>query len=428
MKPVSAPQSPTLPPDQPAYVSRLLEGRLTALLAELPALFIVGPRATGKTTTAARHAATIVSLDSPRDAVAFRADPDAALRGLPEPVLLDEWQAVPEVLGALKRSVDADPRPGRYLVTGSVQAGRDAATWPGTGRLVRLPLYGLTPRELNDTADRAGLLDRIRDEGIDALQLPVSDPPDLRGYLELALQSGFPEPALRLGPEARTAWLESYAEQVVTRDARQVAGHRDPDRLRRYLEACAATTGRVVEQKTLWTAAGINRKTALAYEQLLRDLFLIDWLPAWSSNRLKQLVRGPKRVLVDSALAASLAREDVHGVLRDGRLLGGLLETFVVALLRAEAASSPGHSRLFHLRDHGGRHEVDVIVELGRSALLGIEVKATAAPDRRDARHLEWLRDHLPDRFAGGLVLHTGPATFSLAEDVVAAPIAALWS
>jgi predicted AAA+ superfamily ATPase len=75
-------------------------------LRELPALLIVGPRATGKTTTALRHAATTVRLDQPAQAAAFLADPDAALRGLEEPVLLDEWQVVPEVLGAVKRSVD----------------------------------------------------------------------------------------------------------------------------------------------------------------------------------------------------------------------------------------------------------------------------------------------------------------------------------
>lgn len=81
---------------------------------------LTGPRATGKTTTARRHAASVVRLDRPAEAAAFRADPDAALRAQPEPLLLDEWQAVPAVLGAVKRAVDDDPRPGRFLLTGSV--------------------------------------------------------------------------------------------------------------------------------------------------------------------------------------------------------------------------------------------------------------------------------------------------------------------
>lgn len=106
------------------YHPRSADRLIGDLLGELPALLIVGPRACGKTTTASRHAATIVRLDRPAEAVAFRADPDAALRGLDEPVLLDEWQAAPEVLGAVKRAVDTDPRPGRYILTGSVRADR----------------------------------------------------------------------------------------------------------------------------------------------------------------------------------------------------------------------------------------------------------------------------------------------------------------
>ncbi len=106
------------------------------------AVLLVGPRATGKTTTARRLSASVVRLDRPAEAAAFLADPDAALARLTEPVLLNEWQAVPDVLGAVKRAVDDDPRPGRFLLTGSVLADLDAATWPGTGRLVRLAMYG----------------------------------------------------------------------------------------------------------------------------------------------------------------------------------------------------------------------------------------------------------------------------------------------
>src|SRR5256885_4001 len=98
------------------YVSRLVDVRLRELFAQLPAVLITGPRATGKTTTARALAATFVRLDREAEATVFRADPDAALRGLPEPVLLDEWQVVPGILGAVKRAVDDDPRPGRFLL------------------------------------------------------------------------------------------------------------------------------------------------------------------------------------------------------------------------------------------------------------------------------------------------------------------------
>src|SRR3954453_5786963 len=102
------------------YIPRLVDPLIEDIFGALPAIMLVGPRATGKTTTAARYVRTVIRLDREQESAAFLADPDAALRRLPEPVLLDEWQLVPDVLGAVKRAVDADHRPGRFILTGSV--------------------------------------------------------------------------------------------------------------------------------------------------------------------------------------------------------------------------------------------------------------------------------------------------------------------
>src|ERR1700683_3131981 len=136
----------------PSYTTRLIDEWLRELFDALPAPLITGPRAAGKTTTAQRLAATVVRLDRQAEAEPFRDDPDAALRSLPEPVLLDEWQAVPQVLGAVKRAVDQGSGAGRFLVTGSVHGRLDAPTWPGTGRLVHLKMWGLTAREIIGSA------------------------------------------------------------------------------------------------------------------------------------------------------------------------------------------------------------------------------------------------------------------------------------
>ena len=201
------------------YQRRLVDDLIERLLTELPALFIVGPRAAGKTTTATRYARTVVRLDREAEAVAFRSDPDAALRGLPEPVLLDEWQVVPGVLGAVKRAVDAQPTPGRFLITGSVRGDLEGELWPGTGRLTRIPLCGMTVREQIGGLGEAPFLDRV--ERGEALR-PASDTPDLRGYMDLLLRSGFPQPALGMAEAARQRWLESYVEHLLTRDIEQV--------------------------------------------------------------------------------------------------------------------------------------------------------------------------------------------------------------
>jgi predicted AAA+ superfamily ATPase len=408
------------------YRRRLVDDLIERLLPELPALFISGPRAAGKTTTAARYAKTIVRLDREAEAVAFRADPDAPLRGLPEPVLLDEWQLVPGVLGAIKRAVDARPEPGRFLVTGSVRADLEGELWPGTGRLTRVPMFGMTIREQAGRLGASPLIDRIVG-GQDLLA--AAETPDLRGYVDLLLRSGFPEPALRLSGLARERWLESYVEHLVTLDAEQVDGGRDPARLRRFLEALALNTAGIVDATTIHQAAGIHRATALAYERLLANLLVIESTPAWTTNRLKRLVLLPKRYVVDPAIAAAALRLDANAVLRNGDLLGRLLDTFVASQIRAELAVSAARPRIYHLRQQQGRLEVDLLAELGGGrGVVGIEVKASAAPGRNEARHLIATRDRLGDAFVAGVVLHTGPRTYGLEDRIVAAPISTLWA
>src|SRR5450759_497423 len=246
-----------------------VDALVAEFLRQLPAVLIVGPRAVGKTTTALRFARTVIRLARDADAAAFRADPDVALHGLQEPVLLDEGQVVPSVLGALTRAVDDDPRPGRFLLTGSVRADIEADTWPGTGRLVRVAMSGLVVREVIGNIGQPGLFERIVAEGVEAAARIPTDTPDLKGYIEMALAGSFPSPALHLQGPARRRWLDGYLDQILTRDAAQVAGDRDPVRLRRYFEALASSTAGAVDNKKLYDAAGINAKTAAAYDRLL---------------------------------------------------------------------------------------------------------------------------------------------------------------
>ena len=407
-----------------AYRPRLIDQELGRLFAQLPAILLTGPRAAGKTTTAGQLARTIVRLDQDTEAAAFRADPDAVLRTLPEPVLLDEWQAVPGVLGAVKRAVDDDPRPGRFLLTGSVRAELEAETWPGTGRVVRMPLFGLSEREIEGRIDGQGFIDKLLTGKPDVFSLPATVP-DLPGYIERAMRSGFPEPALRLEAEGRQAWLDGYLDGLLTRDVLLLKELRNPARLRRYFEALALKTADVTEHRSLYEAADINRLTAQSYDHLLMNLFVLEQLPAWFTNRLKRLVKAPKRYLVDAALATTALRLTPQGVLRDGDMFGRVLDTFAMAQLRPELALHPLRPRPYYFRDQD-RREADIVIELA-TGILSLEVKAEAGPDRRAARHLEWLRDQLGDFFLGGAVLHTGPRSYPLTERILALPLCTLW-
>jgi predicted AAA+ superfamily ATPase len=285
-------------------------------------------------------------------------------------------------------------------------------------------MYGMTVAEQRGRTGSA-FLDRI--VASDEPKTP-KDTPDLRGYVQLALRSGFPE-VLRPGLTGmqQERWLESYVDQLVTRDAREAAGARDPVLLRRFLDAYALSSAGITESKRIYDAAGISRPTGLDYERLLLNLWVIDNVPAWTQNRLKRLVRAPKRYFVDPGLMAATLRLGVDDVLEDGDLLGRVLDTFVTSQLRAEAAWATTRPRLFHLRDQEGRHEVDLVAELRGRRIVGIEVKASGAPGSAAARHLVWLRDQIGKDFHRGVVFHTGPRVYELDDRIVAMPIAALW-
>ncbi len=409
------------------YVARLIDPILDELFAAVPAVLVAGPRACGKTTTAQRRAIGVLQLDRPGDAALARADPDLAIAARDEPLLIDEWQAVPAVLGAVKRAVDADPRSGRFLLTGSTGEDLGSAGWPATGRVLRVPLWGLCQRELVGQASAPSILDRLARNGVESLP-QVRNAPDLREYIERALRGGQPEIARQTNERARAALLASYVDQAAGRDLAMLGAIRDPIRLRRYLTACAANTAGIVHHKVLYDAAQVTRNTGTLYDSSLEATFITERVPAWSGGHLRRLTSTPKRYLVEPALLRPLLGIDERLVLRDAGILGRLIDTFVAAQLRPELSVAAGGPRLHHLREANGRHEIDLLVELAGGSVIAFEVKAGAAPDHADARHLAWLRSELGDRFAAGVVLHTGPATIQLGDRIAAAPIAALWS
>jgi uncharacterized protein len=389
----------------------------------------VGPRATGKTTTAARFASTVIRLDRPLEAAAVAADPDGALVGLNPPVLLDEWQVVPSVMGAVKRSADQGVAPGTFLLTGSTAADLSTDGWPMTGRVVRVPMWGLVERERTNNTHRASLIDVLRRGETDRI-VEADEPVDLRGYVERALLSGFPEVVAMASERSRTRWLASYVDQVVRRDINawaEVGSYRDPVRMRRYLQAIAANTAGTVEHRRLYEAAKIERTTALAYDDLFEHLFVTEQVPAWSTNQLSRLTVTPKRHLIDAALMGPLLGIDLRAVLRNADLLGRVIETYVVAQLRAELSLVDQPVQMFHLRTKEGREEIDVLLEFANGDVIGIEIKASSAPEQGDARHLRWLQNEIGDRFVAGVVFHTGPRIWRHEPNIHYLPISAIW-
>jgi len=174
--------------------------------------------------------------------------------------------------------------------------------------------------------------------------------------------------------------------------------------------------------------AHINRATAGSYDELLESVYFSEQVPAWWSDRLTRLTARPKRFLLDTSLMLASLNLNRDGVLRDSAVLGRVLETLVAMQLRPELAVAENTPVMSHLREKAGRREIDFVIEYADSAVAAIEVKATAAPDLSDARHLVWLRDTLSDRFCAGVVLHTGKYTLALNDRIWAAPISTFWA
>jgi len=383
----------------------------------------------GKTTTALRHARTIIRLDRDAELGLVLDDPDAAIREGPFPLLIDEWQYAPDVLGALKRSVDESLNPpGRYIVTGSARNDLHTSQWPLTGRVLSTRLWPLTGRERFGDASAPALFDRWDTD--DRFSVP-SDPPDVLGYIDIALDGGFPGALAASAAGARDDWMRSYTDVAVSRDLGELSrgdGRKpSPEAMRRCLIAFALHTATVVSDASLARDARLDRRTVLSYLETLRVLRLVDDVPAWHMRRLKRLTSMPKRYLTDAGLAAWLMGADRQVLKLDGFARGRILDTFVAAQLRTEMEASAGRIEMFHLRTQGGEREIDLVVEFGQR-VAAFEVKSSSAPSRRDARHIAWLRDTLaPEKFAGGVVFHTGPHRYRLDTGIEAVPIAGLW-
>ncbi len=409
------------------YISRIADRTLASDLGAWPAVMVTGPRAVGKTTTSRRLAASVLRMDQPEERGIVLDDPDAAISVGPFPLLLDEWQHAPEVLGAVKRAVDTDRRPGRFVITGSSRNDLIAGSWPGTGRFIDIQLWPLTGRERFGDAAAASLFDRW--DTPERFAVPV-DAPDILGYVQIALAGGFPA-AVSADADRRARWMRSYVQAASTRDLGELdsgAGRRrSPERMRRYLQACALHSAGVVADSALAESARLDRRTAAGYHEVLNVLRLISDTPAWRSNRLKRLVSTPKRYLTDAGLTAWLAGVDFDAARHDSDARARIIDTYVAAQLRAEAEASSRPVQLHHLRTHRGEHEIDLIAEIGFK-VAAFEVKTGSAPTRKDARHISWLRDQLPpEQFAGGVVFHTGRYRRQIAEDIEAVPISALW-
>ena len=427
-----------------ALYTRFAERRLSEALEDSPVTLIHGPRQCGKTTLALMACApeqldsvgrtlkgrptrspgyAYLTFDDAVTRESAETDPGGFVTELPERVILDEVQRVPGLFAALKMEVDRRRAPGRFLLTGSSNVLLTPALSDSlAGRMETVPLHPLAQCELEVTSTAPGFLDALFGSGFGIRRTERLG----RNLGERIASGGYPAALMRSAGRRRANWYRDYLNAQVLRDVRDLARIRSLDVLPRLMSLAAANTATLFNLSDLAAPFELSRPTIREYVALLEQVFLLEELPSWHSNRLSRLVKRPKLHVGDTGLACALLGVDADGLSADRSSLGQLLETFAYRELQRQASWHDAAMSFFHFRDRDGV-EVDIVIERGAQALAGVEVKAGATVTASDFRGLRKLRDATGDRFAGGVVLYDGEMSAGFGDRLHAVPIRFLW-
>lgn len=361
-----------------------------------------------------------LTMDDALTRLAAHEDPVGLVRGLDRAVI-DEIQRSPQLLLAIKKTVDEDRRPGRFLLTGSANLmALPAAADSLAGRMETLCLFPLSQSELVQAS--SNWIDAIF--AGDILQHTAS--PDGGTLVERVLKGGFPESVSRQTVRRRLAWARQYVDALILRDVRDIASIDKVDQLGKFLRALATTSGQICNYAQLGAQVGLDGKTAARYTSVLEQMYLLKRTEPWATNLLSRVTKSPKLQFIDSGLLASLLGLTSVTSQEDRIKFGRVLETFVYSELIKHAATADDHYRLMHYRD-ADKVEVDFVLENSRGQMIGIEVKSAAAVKGSDLKGLKKLSGLAGAQFQAGVILYDGKDIVPLGEKLWAAPLSSLW-
>lgn len=404
--------------------TRFIETRLVEALSDTPVVLLTGPRRSGKTTLAKTMGAdsrTYLTLDDQTILEAARSDPIAFVRGL-DRAIIDEVQRAPELILAIKKTIDDDSRPGRFLLTGSA----NVMTLPRVadslaGRMETIRMLPLARSEI--LGRRSKFLEAVFAENLTKPKsLIIGD--DLIGMVVIG---GFPESLARPIERRRQDWKRSYLTSVLTRDLRDIAEIEKLTELPKFVRLLAEHSAQLVNYSELGNGIGVNYKTSQRYVGLLEQIYLLASVAPWYTNAIKRIVKTPKLHFFDSGLLATSRGLTSDRLRQDRRNFGPLLETFVFSEIMKLISWSELPISLYHFRDQD-RHEVDFVLERDDGSIAGIEVKASATVISSDFSGLRKLKEASRSKFTCGALLYDGDAIVSFGPKLIAAPISCLWN
>lgn len=367
----------------------MIERNITPLLRRLarlyPVVTLAGPRQSGKTTLARAEFGHLPyrSLEDPDTRRFALEDPRGFLAGCPDGAVLDEIQRAPELVSYLQGIVDADPTPGRFILTGSQQ-------------------FELMNRVSQSLAGRTAVLRLLPFTLAEVARLRGDAPPT---GLDRTLLTGFYPRIHDRGLDPGQA-LADYFATYVQRDLRQLAAVQDLQRFERFVRLCAGRTGALLNLSQLGNDAGVSHPTVRAWIDLLQTSHIVHLLPPWFTNSGKRLVKSPKLYFVDVGLACwLLGLRHPEQVERDP-LRGALFENLVVMEALKDRFNGGESGELYFYRDSGG-NEVDLLVPDGRR-FRAIEIKAGATVNPDYFQGLRAFASHQPQAAGGGCVVYGG--------------------
>ena len=397
------------------YTRRSIDKALDELFGQLPAILLDGPKAVGKTTTALQRAKTVKQLDLAADQKRASAESDWLVQG-EKPILIDEWQKVPESWTLVKKAVDKDFSGSQFLLTGSLP---DAGTHSGAGRITSLRMRPMSFAERGLEKPTVSFSDLLIGEA--AIHGETAFGP--AKYSEEIARSGFF--GIRgLEGSALDVALDGYIERIIDTDMKEAGlAIRRPATLRAWISSYAAATATNAKWETIRDAANQGsseppaKSAVTPYRDALTRLRILDELPAWlpTKNQFSRVSAGSKHYLADPALALRMlalgsnqlsSRAGYEAATGDKPLFGRMFEALVALGVRSSAEA--GFARVMHFRDAKGLREIDFIIERSDGKILAIEVKLSEVITEHDCRHLNWLGNQLGEELIDKVVIYSG--------------------
>jgi uncharacterized protein len=404
-----------------------------ARFAEEPVLVLNGPRTVGKSTLlgqlAERLDRTVIDCDDPATRSAVRADPGRFVESS-APVLIDEYQHVPELLDAIKAQLNRDLRPGRYVLAGSTRyAAVPAAAQALTGRVDIIPVLPLTQGEIDGVHET--FVTRLIDGG--GIEPPSGETAGVPRdeYARRATSGGMPVALRRPAGRSRSRWFANYVDLVVDKDVMDISRVRQREMLPRLLRQLAARSGQVLNIAAVAGPIGLDRSTAENYTKLLEAVFLINRLPAWGTTLGSRIVKHPKVHMVDSGVMAwllSLTPQKIEQAAPSTLTeYGHLLETFAVGEILKQISWSDAPVSTGYFRTESG-DEVDLVLERDDGQVIAFEIKAGTRVSGEDLRGLRFLKERLGPRLQEAIILYTGEYVYRHDDSVWVLPLSQLWT